>query len=106
MRSGELDQLITLQTLLETNDEGDLTREWATVDSVYAKVKSERGQEAFESARVNARETIRVLIRYRSDVTTKWRLEWLEQYYGVTVVDRSGHRQDELWITAQLVGAL
>lgn len=106
MKIGELDQLVTLQSLAETNDEGDLTQAWTTVATVFAKVKSERGTEAFESARVNARETIRVMMRYRSDVTTKWRIEWMSQFYSVTAIDRSGHRKGELWVTAQLVGAL
>lgn len=106
MRSGALDQLITLQSLVETNDGGGLTQAWTTVEQVFAKVKTERGTEAFEAARVNARATIRVMMRYRTDITTKWRIEWMGEYYGVEAIDRSGHRQGELWVTAQLVGAL
>lgn len=106
MNIGELDQRVKLQSLVETNDEGSLTQSWQTQETVYAKIKSERGTEAFEAARVNARETIRVLIRYRDDITTKWRLEWMGQFYSVIAVDRSGHRRGELWMTAQLVGAL
>lgn len=106
MNIGELDQRIKLQSLVEINDEGSLTQTWKTLEIVYGKVKSERGSEAFEAARTNARETIRVLIRYREDITTKWRLEWMGQFYSVTAVDRSAHRRGELWLTAQLVGAL
>ena len=106
MNIGELDQLVTLQSLAETNVEGSLTRVWTTIETVFAKVKSERGTEAFESARTNARETIRVMMRYRADVTTECRLIWMGQNYEIQAVDRSGHRKGELWVTAQLVGAL
>lgn len=106
MRIGELDQEITLYSLAETNDEGSLDQSLSEVVLVWGKVISQRGSEAFESARINARETIRVQLHYRDDITTKWRLEWMGQKYRIIVVDRSQHRQGELWLTAELVGAL
>lgn len=106
MNIGQLDQRIKLQTVIENDTDGSLKQSWKTVRVVYAKVKSERGTEAFEAARVNAREIIRVQMHYHPDVTTKWRLEWMGQFYEIIAVDRSGHRQGELWVTAQLVGAL
>lgn len=106
MRTGKLDQQIVLQTLSETSSEGSLTRAWSTLATVFGHVMTQRGSEAFEAARVNARETIRVMIRYRADVTTKHRLQWAGQSYDITAVDRSGRREGELWLTAQVVGAL
>jgi len=106
MRIGKLDQQITLQSLVETNDEGSLTQAWSTQATVYAHVKTQSGAEAFEAARVNARETIRVMIRYRTDVTTKWRMQWSGQNYDITAVDRSSRRSGELWLTAQVQGAV
>lgn len=105
MRIGKLDQRIKLQSLNETSDEGSLSQAWVTMDTVAALVKSEHGNEVFESARVNARETIRIMIRDRTDITTKWRIEWLQQYYEIIAVDRSERRSGALWLTAQLVGA-
>lgn len=106
MRIGKMDQLIVLQSLVETNDEGSLTQAWATQATVYAHVKTQSGAEAFEAARVNARETIRVMLRYRTDVTVKWRLQWSGQNYDITAVDRSARRAGELWVTAQVQGAI
>ena len=105
MNIGELDQVIKLHSVVETNDEGSLAQTVTKVETVFGKVTSQRGSEAFESARVNARETIRVLIRYRDDLTVKWKLEWLGQMYNIIVADRSGHRKGELWLTAQVVEA-
>ena len=106
MRAGDLDQRITLQSVSEENDSGSLIQTYNDMASVWAKVISQRGSEAFEAARTNARETIRVGMRYRSDVTDKWRLKWLGQAYNIVAVDRSMARSGELWVTAQAVGAV
>lgn len=105
MNIGELDQVIKLHSLAETNDEGSIAQTVSKVEAVFGKVVSQRGSEAFEAARVNARETIRVMIRYRDDVTTLWRAEWMGQMYRIMVIDRTGHRKGELWFTAEVVGA-
>ena len=106
MQIGKLDQRVVLQSLTETNDRGAVSQAWEDVATVWAQVISQRGSEAFESARLNATETIRVQMRYRADVTTEWRLVWASQNYSIIAVDRSQRRKGELWVTAQLMGAL
>ena len=106
MRVGELDQIVELQEPVEANNGGEITLTYNPVESVAALVMSQRGSEAFESARTNARETIRVKLRYRDDVLTTWRLAWMGQNYNIKVVDRSNRRKGELWLTAEVVGAL
>jgi SPP1 family predicted phage head-tail adaptor len=105
MQIGKLDQRVTLQSLAETNTSGGLTQAYTTVATVAGHVISQRGTEAFEAARVNARETIRVLLRYRTDLTAKWRIQWAGQTYNVLHVDRSQRRDGMLWLTAEVVGA-
>lgn len=106
MQTGKLDQRIILQSLAETqNTFGETSLTYTTVATVWGRVISEKGQESFESARVNARETVRIAIRYRDDVTQKWRLQWGGQSYNVVYLDRTMRRQGELWITAELNGA-
>ena len=104
MRAGKLDQRIILQSLTETSEQGSLIPTYTTEDTVWAEVITERGTEAFQAARINARATIRVRIRYREDVTTKWRIDWEGQKYNITAVDRSMRRKGELWFTAECVG--
>jgi SPP1 family predicted phage head-tail adaptor len=106
MQSGSLDQQIILQSVTETNDSGEVSLSYATVGTVWAHIISQRGNEAFEAARVNARETLRVLIRFRDDVDNKWRFSWNGQNYNIVNVDRSMRREGQLWITGQAVGAL
>jgi len=106
MRVGKLDQKIVLLSPTESNVDGEATSSFSTAATVWGDVISERGTEVFEAARTNARETIRVNIHYRSDVTDKWRLTWQGQTYDIVYIDRAERRQGDLWLTAQLVGAL
>lgn len=106
MESGSLDQQIILKSFSETNSFGQLTPAYTTVATVWAQVISQRGQEAFEAARVNAKETVRVKLRFRDDVTNKWRFVWEGQIYNITHTDRSSRRKGELWLTGEVVGAL
>ena len=107
MQIGKLDQQITFQTLVETNVSGGITKSWASTsppDTVWAHVISERGSESFQSSRIDASETIRILVHYRADVTDKWRLLWNGNYYYIKYIDRSQRRDGELWMTAVAKG--
>lgn len=103
---GRLDQQIEIFSHAETNNGGALTPVYTSQGIVWAHVISQRGSEALESARVNAKETLRIMMRYRADVTNKWRITWNGQSYNIINTDRSQHRAGELWVTAQVVGAL
>ena len=105
MSAGKLDQQIGLKSLTETVSGGAITPSYTLAATVFGYVITQRGDEAFESARVNAKETIRVQIRYRADVTVKWRVSWQGQDYNIKAIDRSARRDGYLWITAQVVGA-
>lgn len=105
MRSGDLDERIELQRTIETNDGGELVLTHETVETVWAKVIFERGAESFESARTNARVTVKFKMRWRDDVQTSWRIGWDGQFYEVVTVDRDKRRLGELWVTCLLVGA-
>ncbi len=105
MDSGSLDQKITLQRNTETSSQGNLVPAWTSFASVWAKVISQKGNEAFEAARLNARDVLRICIRYRTDVDVTHRVVWGGQNYNITNVDRSQRRQGELWLSAQAVGA-
>ncbi len=106
MKTGALDQQIQLLSLSEQNVDGDLTQSYVDAGTVFATVISQRGNEAFEAARTNARSTVRVGMHYRTDVVTTWRLVWEGNTYNVIDVDRSNRRDGMLWVTAQAVGAI
>lgn len=107
MQTGKLDQRVIIQALTVTqNDLGESLQSYATLATVWGHVMSQRGQEAFEAARVNARETIRVQVRYRDDVTLKHRIQWQSQTYNIIALDRSSRRDGYLWLTAEVNGAV
>lgn len=106
MSAGKLDQRIQLQRRVEENTGGDLELTYQNVGSpVWAEVISQRGSEAFESARVNARETVRIRVRFRPDIDVDWRIVWDEQPYTIKGCDRSQRRAGWLWFTAEIAGA-
>lgn len=108
MQVGKMDERVTFAALIETNTSGSLLRAYAVdspPDTVFAEVISQRGNESFEAARQNARETIRVRVRYREDITTSHRLTWQGRNYDVKYLDKSSRRDGYLWLTAEVNGA-
>ena len=74
MTAGEQDEPVFFEAPTTVNTDGEAITTFtdqsgnspATPD--FAKVVSQRGNEAFESARTNATRFIRVRVRYRTDV--------------------------------------
>ncbi len=111
MQAGKRDQPVYFQYPVETNRGGQLVTAWTGASGNspdtpdWAFVLAQKGTEAFEAARTNAREAIRLCVGYRSDVLTTWRVLWNGQTYSILHVDRTLARRGELWITAEVVGA-
>jgi SPP1 family predicted phage head-tail adaptor len=106
MHAGKLTERITLQSLTETNVKGSLQPTYTDECTVWAHIISQKGTEALQAARTNARAVVRVCIRYREEVTTKWRMQWEGQNYNILAIDRTNRMNGELWFTAEVVGAL
>ena len=102
---GKLNQRVILRACTETNAGGQLVKNYTDVARVWAEVISLRGTKALEAARINARETIRLRLRYRPDVDSDWQVEWEGQNYNVLYTDRSERRAGWLWVQAECVGA-
>ena len=104
LSTGKMDARVELQSKTQVNELGQMVTTWNDEGAVWARVVSQKGSEAFESARENARETIRVGLRYRDDINTGWRLIYMDEAYSINYVDRSNRRQGEIWVTAELIG--
>lgn len=103
MRIGRLDQRVTLVRIVETRDEaGGPASSETDVATVWARVISQKGDEALKAAQQTASRTIRVGLRWREDVETSWLLRWNGDDYDIVDVDRSLRRASELWLTAIL----
>lgn len=103
MRTGQLDQRVTLKSVAETRDDAGGPLAAATdVATVWARVMAQKGDESFRAAQQTASRTIKVLIRFRDDVDTDWLLQWNGDVYDIVDVDRSARRDGELWLMATM----
>lgn len=86
-RAGRMDQRVTLQTRSVVTDAmGQDTITWTDLATVWAELLPLRGAEFFAAAQVQSEQTVKVHIRYRTDVTTSCRLVWGTTNYDVTAV--------------------
>lgn len=111
MQAGKNDQLIYFEYQSNTNNFGDILSSWVDASGEsppapdWAMVITQKGNEAFEAARMQSARTIRCMVRYRPDIQTTWRVKWNDEYYYIREIDRSKIRDGELWFTAELLGA-
>lgn len=62
---------------------GGETVTWTEAATVWAEAKPIRGQEFIALQEAQSELQVRFTIRYRSDVTADWRLQWREQTYEI-----------------------
>ena len=96
MRAGRLDCWVQLKHPVETLDGyGDPVKTWALADAAWAGIEPLKGREFFEAQQVNAELTVRVVLRYRTDVASTWRVEHEGHTYEVTAPPLHNRRNDE-----------
>lgn len=101
IQAGELDQEIVIESpATVTDDYGGSSVTWSTFASVWARAFAEKGNEAFETVRLDATQSVRFKLRYLSGVKNTFRIVWRGDNYDIKQVDESGERKGELWITA------
>lgn len=97
LRTGELDQYVTIQQGTEGQDttgEPDMT--WATLASIWAMIEPLRGNELLGAQKVSATANFGVRIRARSDVTAKMRIIWGTRTLDIEQVMPSTRREHYL----------
>lgn len=105
MRTGHLDQRITIEALQGTLDDyGQPVNEWGTFLSTWAAVEPLQGREYFAADAAQSEVTARIRTRYRPGITSQDRVIHDGKTYNiVTVIDvRSEHR--ELVLMCKRVG--
>src|SRR4051794_1805977 len=66
---------LTVQSLSQTTDgQGGFTNTWADVADVWASLEPVKGYERYQAMQTQTPVTHKIILRYRSDVTTKHRL--------------------------------
>jgi SPP1 family predicted phage head-tail adaptor len=97
MHSSRLDKRITLQTKSVTRDAmGGEVITWTDEVSVWAAVEPLNGREYFSAEQMQSEIDIRFIIRYRSGVTSAWRVLWEDNPYNIVEpIDPNG---DHIWL--------
>ncbi len=96
MRAGRMRHRLKLLSRSVTRDSiGGEVITWVEQDEVFAEAVPIEGREYFSALRVDSEVTVRFRIRYRTDVTSAWRVEWRQQQYDVIdVIDERALGRD------------
>lgn len=98
MRVGELRKRVTFQSETSSSDNaGGYTLGWTTVATVWAAIEPLNGREVFTAQHLEGHVTHRVIIRYRSDITSDMRMVYGARVFNVRAVINQDERN--CWTT-------
>ena len=84
MRIGDLDKRITLQYPTKVADPmGGFSVSWVDKATVWAKISTLRSDEAIIAMQNSGTAIHNVVIRYRSDVKSSWRIKCGNSYWAI-----------------------
>ena len=87
MRIGRLSKRVQLQSATEARDaHGQPVRTWVNQKTVWAAVEPIRGRELETARQLASEATIRVIVRYRADITTDWRVIYSGKTLEITEI--------------------
>lgn len=90
-KTGHLNKRVTLLKLTEVEDEYNLTHQElvdAVGHKVWAKIEPLRGAAYIEAHKEGAKDTIRITIRYRANITTDMFVQYRDKLYTIdTIID-------------------
>ena len=94
LKAGDLDQRVLIQSRSVTKDAyGQDTITWVDVCSVWAQVHALRGREFFAAAQTQQEQSVKVRIRYRTDITQTCRLVHNGVNHDITGVIPVGRKE-------------
>lgn len=108
-RVGHLNKRVNLLKLAETEDEYNLTHQ-EMVDAIghkiWAKIEPLRGAAYMEKHKEGVKDTIRITIRYRANVTTDMFVRYRDKVYTIdTIIDPAeAHAKLELMCKIREMG--
>lgn len=91
MQAGRLRHRVTIQNFTTTRDSsGEEVENWVDGKTVWAEIRGISGRELVASSAETAEATIRVWMRYRTDITAASRLLCLNGPFKNQVLDLTG----------------
>lgn len=101
MRAGRLNQEITLKSpLATTNAIGEAVVTYSDVVTVWAAVEPEKASERMSDGLIFGKAVYKIIIRYRSDVTSEWKIDWGDKTLELKSVLNPYNRNKQLEIKA------
>ena len=101
MAIGNLDRRIVIQASTVSRDGyGEGVPAWSTFRTVWAWIRPVNVSEAEKSNKITASETVRFVVRYRSDYNEKMRIVYNSATYDIRGIQEVGRRK-YLDITAE-----
>ena len=103
MQIGRLDRRIVIEVNTPTRSpSGEKVDSWATLATVWAEVRPLRGKEFFDAAAVQSEIDTKFRIRFRSDLTTKMRINYDGNLYDIhSIAELGRHAATEIMASAQ-----
>jgi SPP1 family predicted phage head-tail adaptor len=94
MRAGAFNRRITIQRLVETEDNyGQPIKTWPVlVSNLPAQVLPFRGHERFQTQKFDAENIKRFRVRFRQDLSTKYRIVFEDNLFDIHRIDEVGFR--------------
>lgn len=100
--AGRLDRRVTLLQPVLNTPEDEITG-WEVVTDVWAAVNPNFGQEINESSRTVASVLVPIVIRYRTDIDARWRVQDREKLYEVKGLLDIARRHVQLHLSCEEV---
>lgn len=103
MQAGKLDRRIQLLTVSEEVDASGGPKEVVTPygPKIWARAYDLTGREFIAAQQINAEITTKFTVRFRSDITTRMRVQWRDRQYDIVAIPEVGSRDDGLDILAR-----
>lgn len=97
MESGRLRHRVVIEQVSLAGDAmGQPTETWTTYATVWADVQPLRGRQFFEAQKSASEVTAKIITRYRSGISPKWRIKHGSTYYSIVEIINPGMKDKVL----------
>lgn len=104
IKAGDLRHKVTLQRpTSRINEKGKKIADWEDVATVMAGKADVSGREFYVAQAHHAEDVVTFTVRWRQDVTAKWRLVHHGEAYNILEVNHLGYMRDYMRLKCRLV---
>ena|SRR3989338_7793813 len=97
MKAGALRHRVVVEQVSRAADAmGQGTETWTTYATLWADIQPLRGREFIAAQAANSEVTAKIITRYKSGISPKWRLKYGTQLYTILEIINPGMRNREL----------